>query len=182
MMEITPIRKQFPQLTNTVNGKTLIYFDSGATSYKPQSVIDKTLHYYRDLSVNVHRALHPVAESATVEYENTRDDIKSWLNAHDRSEIIFTRGTTESINLVSHVMESKFSQNDEIVLTISEHHSNLVPWQILAKKNRCKIKIHYLIKPRSTRFRSCKKYYYAKNKTCSTSLYFKCAGIYQSCS
>lgn len=140
MIDITSVRKNFPQLENKVNGKPLIYFDSAATSYKTQGVIDKTVHYYRDLSVNVHRALHPLAEEATQEYEHTRDLIKEWLNAKDRAEIIYTRGTTESINLVSHVMESKFTAGDEIVLTISEHHSNLVPWQILAEKSKATLK------------------------------------------
>ncbi len=140
MIDMNFVREQFPQLSNTVNDKALIYFDSAATSYKTQSVIDKTVHYYKDLAVNVHRALHPLAEGATQEYESTRDLIQKWLNATDRAEIIFTRGTTESINLVSHVMESKFKAGDEIVLTISEHHSNLVPWQMLAQKSKAVLK------------------------------------------
>lgn len=140
MMDINFVRNQFPQLQNQVFGKPLIYFDSAATSYKTQSVIDKTIHYYKDLSVNVHRALHPLAETATTEYEATRDQIQTWLNAKDRAEIIFTRGTTESINLISHILVDSLKASDEIVLTVSEHHSNLVPWQILAKKTQAVLK------------------------------------------
>ncbi len=140
MMDSIQIRNHFPQLQNQVYDKPLIYFDSAATSYKTQSVIDKTLHYYKDLSVNVHRAIHPLAEVATQEYEQTRDAIQAWINAQHREEIIFTRGTTESINLVSHVLEGLLGENDEIVLTLSEHHSNLVPWQILSQKTKAKLK------------------------------------------
>lgn len=140
MMDQKTIRNKFPQIKNTIHAKPLVYFDSAATSYKTQSVIDKTLHYYKDLSVNVHRALHPLAELATKEYETTRDQIQRWLNAKNRKEIIFTRGTTEAINLVANVLEGKLSSQDEIVLTISEHHSNLVPWQMLAKKTGAQLK------------------------------------------
>ena len=140
MINIQNIRDQFPQLNNLVHDKKLIYFDSAATSYKPQSVINKVQHYYQDLCVNVHRALHPLAEIATQEYENTRDQVKDWINANDRSEIIFTRGTTEAINLLSYVLTDQLNSGDEIVLTISEHHSNLVPWQLLAKRTNSTLK------------------------------------------
>jgi cysteine desulfurase/selenocysteine lyase len=140
MKDISQVRSQFPQLKNQVYGKSLIYFDSAATSYKTQGVIDKTIHYYKDLSVNVHRAIHPLAEQATQEYEQTRTDIKTWINAQSTEEIIFTRGTTESINLVSHILEESMKPGDEIILTISEHHSNLVPWQILSQKTKAVLK------------------------------------------
>lgn len=164
MMDIQFIRSQFPQLQNTVYGKPLVYFDSAATSYKTQSVIDKTIHYYKDLSVNVHRAIHPLAEMATQEYEQTRNDVQLWLNAKHREEIIFTRGTTEAINLISHVMAEKLSAQDEIVLTISEHHSNLVPWQILSQKTKATLKFITLTKNGELDLESAKKQINAKTK------------------
>lgn len=137
---IENIRSHFPQLHNRINGNRYIYLDSAATSLKPQCVIDAVSHYYTHLSVNVHRAIHPLAEEATSLYEQTRDKISDLLKSENRNEIIFTRGTTESINLVSHILEEKITKEDDIVITISEHHSNLVPWQILAQKTGAKLK------------------------------------------
>jgi cysteine desulfurase/selenocysteine lyase len=140
MIDMQHIKNQFPQLQNLVYGKKLVYLDSAATSYKPLRVLEKIQHYYRDLCVNVHRAIHPLAEMATTEYETTRDSVAKWLNAKQRSEIIFTRGTTESINLIATVLQQSIKPGDEIVLTVSEHHSNLVPWQMLAEKTGATLK------------------------------------------
>lgn len=139
-IHLSSVQKQFPQLQRTINGNRLIYLDSAATSFKPQSVIDSVSHYYTNLCVNVHRAIHPLAEEATLAYEATRDKVAHHLNINDRSEVIFTRGTTEAINLVATILEAEINQGDDIVITISEHHSNLVPWQILAKKKNANLK------------------------------------------
>ncbi|MDH4468849.1 MAG: SufS family cysteine desulfurase [Bacteriovoracaceae bacterium] len=117
-----------------------IFFDNAATSLKPNSVIDAVVKYYRELPVNIHRSVHELGEEATAIYENTRDEIQTWIKAKKREEIIFTRGTTESLNLVAHGYAKKFlNAGDEIFLSTSEHHSNIVSWQIALKDLGIKI-------------------------------------------
>lgn len=117
-----------------------VYLDSAATCLKPKIVIDRVTHYYRDLSSNVHRALHPLSEKATEYYEGTRDGVQKFINAEKRYECIFTKGTTESINLVARCLgELILKPEDEILLTFMEHHSNIVPWQLVAQKTGAKI-------------------------------------------
>lgn len=128
------IRKDFPLINQTIDGKPLIYLDSAATTQKPQVVIDSLSEYYSEYNANIHRGIYHIAEKATVEFEAVRDRITSFINAEDRAEIIFTKGTTESINLVAYSWARKFlNPGDEILITEMEHHSNNVPWQLVTQ-------------------------------------------------
>lgn len=132
--DLSSYRKEFPVLERSMRGKPLIYFDNGATSLKPQQVIDEELRYYQELSANIHRGLYELSEQATVSYDRARDAVKSLLNVNEDGEVIFTRGTTESINTVAYSWGRVFlKEGDEIVTSELEHHSNLVPWQEVAK-------------------------------------------------
>jgi cysteine desulfurase/selenocysteine lyase len=125
-------RKDFPALSQTVNGKPLVYLDNAATSQKPQHVIDVMNDYYRSYNANVHRGIHTLSEKATAEYESAREKIAKFINAPHTHEVIFTRNTTESINLVAYAWGRKFLKSGDIVVTTGmEHHSNLVPWHML---------------------------------------------------
>ncbi len=127
------IRREFPTLDQKVNGKPLVYLDSAATSQKPRAVIDAVEAYYRLDNANVHRGIHELSRRATIAYEGARGKVAEWINAPEPSEIIWTRGTTESINLVASSWGlDNLSEGDEILLTVMEHHSNIVPWQIVA--------------------------------------------------
>ncbi len=129
------IREDFPILKREVHGKPLVYFDNAATTQKPQSVIDAIVEYYSSYNANIHRGIHALAEEATAKYESTRQRVADFIGAPDAANIVFTRNTTESINLVAHAWGRKFlTAGDEIVLSTMEHHSNLVPWQTLAKE------------------------------------------------
>lgn len=133
--DVSAIREQFPALQQKVRGADLIYFDSAATSLKPKSVIDAIQHFYAYETANVHRGAHYLSDRATQKYEATRDKVSRFINAADPSEIIFTKGTTEAINLVAHSFGRTFLQpGDEILLTELEHHANIVPWHLLAKE------------------------------------------------
>jgi cysteine desulfurase/selenocysteine lyase len=129
------LRQDFPILATQVRGKPLVYLDNAATTQKPQSVIDTLDRYYRAENANVHRGVHYLSELATREYEAARDKVRDFVNAADRREVIFVRGTTEAINLVAQSYGRTFLQaGDEIVITAMEHHSNIVPWQILCEQ------------------------------------------------
>jgi cysteine desulfurase/selenocysteine lyase len=139
--DVEKIRADFPALQLKINGHPLIYFDNSATTQKPQQVIDAISNYYYYSNANVHRALHTLAERATEGYENGRKNIAGFINASSEKEIIFTRGTTEGINLVAYCWGDKFLQtDDEIIITEMEHHSNIVPWQLLASRKGIKLK------------------------------------------
>lgn len=140
-LNVSAIREDFPILHQTVNGKPLIYLDSTATSQKPESVIRAMDEYYRQYNANVHRGVYSLAEHATAEYENARKKIQKFINAKSYREIIYTRNTTESLNLVAHAWGRKFvNEGDEIVSTLIEHHSNIVPWQLLAQEKGATLK------------------------------------------
>lgn len=129
------IRKDFPILGTKVHGKPLVYLDNAATTQKPQVVIDSLVHYYQNLNANVHRGIHYLSEVATGAFEGVREQARDFINARAACEIIFTRNATESINLVARSWgEANLKAGDEIVLTQLEHHSNLIPWQLVAKK------------------------------------------------
>ena len=129
------LREDFPILRERAHGHPLIYFDSAATSQKPRPVIEALRHYYEHENANVHRGLHELSSRATEAYERSRQRVASYLNAASADEIVFTRGTTESINLVAHAWGGKFLRaGDVVLLTEMEHHSNLVPWQLLAER------------------------------------------------
>jgi len=135
------IRREFPTLDQTVNGKPLVYLDSAATSQKPRAVIDALRAYYERDNANVHRGIHELSRRATVAYEEARGKVAGWINAPEPSEIIWTRGTTEAINLVATSWGlDNLKEGDEILLTVMEHHSNLVPWQIVAGRTGAKLK------------------------------------------
>jgi len=135
-------RQQFPILENLVNAKPLIYFDNAATTQKPRCVIDSHRNYYQQSNANVHRASHALSAKATLSYEDSRLQVKNLINANNHQEIIWTKGSTESINLVAQSWGlSSLQPNDEIVLSYSEHHANIVPWQIVAEQTGAKIKI-----------------------------------------
>ena len=135
------IRKDFPILKKKINGKPLIYFDNAATSQTPKCVIDSISNYYNNYNSNIHRGVHSLSEEATEEYEGSREKIKQHFNAQFKEEIIFTSGTTHSINIVSNGFLNQLSNNDEIIVSGLEHHSNIVPWQMMAKKNNAKLKV-----------------------------------------
>ena len=135
------LRQDFPILDQQVHGKPLIYFDSAASSQKPRAVLDALRHYYEHDNANVHRGLHELSSRATAAYENSRQRVADYLGAASAEEIVFTRGTTEGINLVAHAWGGKFvSPGDVILLTEMEHHSNLVPWQLLAERTGAQLR------------------------------------------
>ncbi|WP_317624072.1 cysteine desulfurase [Reichenbachiella carrageenanivorans] len=141
-IDIQEIRKQFPILHQEVNGKPLVYFDNAATSQKPQCVIDALTHYYETDNSNIHRGIHTLAERATTAFENTRKAVAKFLNANETEEIIFTKGTTEGINLVATTYGRKFiGAGDEIIVSALEHHSNIVPWQMLCEEKGAVLKV-----------------------------------------
>ncbi len=135
------IRKDFPILERKINGKTLIYFDNAATSQTPSSVIDSISHYYKKYNANIHRGVHSVSEEATEAYENSRKKIQKHFNANLSEEIIFTSGTTHSINIIANGYTDLLSSEDEIIVSGMEHHSNIVPWQMMVEKNHAKLNV-----------------------------------------
>jgi cysteine desulfurase / selenocysteine lyase len=140
--DVARIREDFPILKETVHGKPLVYFDNGATSQKPQSVIDAIDRYYREENSNIHRGVHHLSERATVAYEAAREKIQGFVNAKASSEIIFVRGTTEAINLAAQSYGRIFLQpGDEIVVSAMEHHSNIVPWQMLCEQIGARLRV-----------------------------------------
>ena len=140
---VDDVRKDFPILSRFVNGKPLVYLDNAATSQKPKSVIDTITNYYTYENANIHRGLHFLSELATESYENARLKVKEFLNAMSVSEIIFVRGATEGINLISNSLgrTDYFSEGDEIIISYMEHHSNIVPWQLLCERKNLKLKV-----------------------------------------
>lgn len=141
-LDIDQIRADFPILNETINGKPLVYFDNAATTQKPKVVIDALSDYYEHTNANIHRGIHHLAEKATAEYEATRRRIQSFLNARLPEEIIFTYGTTDSINLVSQTYGRAFLKaGDEILISTMEHHSNIVPWQMLCEEKGCVLRV-----------------------------------------
>ncbi|QOR83911.1 cysteine desulfurase [Geobacillus stearothermophilus] len=140
-MNVNEIRTLFPILHQDVNGHPLVYFDSAATSQKPLPVIEALDRYYREYNSNVHRGVHTLGTKATDAYEGAREKVRRFLNAQSAQEIIFTRGTTASLNLVaSSYGRANVKEGDEIVITYMEHHSNLIPWQQLAKQTGATLK------------------------------------------
>ncbi|MCO7247005.1 cysteine desulfurase [Halomonas sp. Mc5H-6] len=140
--DLTALRREFPVLEREVNGKPLIYLDNAATSQTPQPVIDVFSDYYSRYNANIHRGLHTLADEATAAFEGTRQRVKGFLNAEDARQIIFTRGTTEAINLVAQSWgRTQLHPGDEVLISMLEHHSNIVPWQLLAAERGFTIKV-----------------------------------------
>ena len=137
-MNIKDIKKHFPIFEQKINGKALVYLDSANSSQKPKKVIDSLNKFYSEDFANVGRGIYTLAANASEQYENTRLALKKFINASDESEIIFTKNSTESLNLVASCYGSKFiNEGDEIISTELEHHANFVPWHFLRKKGRC---------------------------------------------
>jgi len=140
-LNLEQIRADFPILQTSVNGNPLVYLDNGASSQKPVQVINAMRDYYLNEHANIHRGVHTLSQRATQKYEDARQKVATWLNAKHNHEIIFTRGTTESINLVAHSFGKRFIHaGDEIILSEMEHHSNLVPWQMLCEERGAVLK------------------------------------------
>lgn len=135
------LRAEFPILNLTVNGRPLVYFDNGATSQKPKCVIDAIQAYYESENANIHRGVHHLSQIATDLYEKSRKTIQSYINANSSDEVIFTKGTTDSINLVAFSFGELLNAGDEIIISAMEHHSNIVPWQMLCQRNGCILKV-----------------------------------------
>ena len=135
------IRVQFPILQRKVNGKNLVYFDNGATAQKPQLVIDSITKYYSYENANIHRGVHLLSQEATNAYENARNTIQTYIHAAESCEVIFTKGTTDSINLVAFSLGETLHSGDEILISYMEHHSNIVPWQMLCERKGLVLKV-----------------------------------------
>jgi len=131
---VDKIRKDFPVLDQKINGKPFIYFDNSATTQKPVQVIQRISDYYLKENSNVHRGVHHLSMEATRNYEKARQYVADFIHAEESKEIIFTRGTTESINLLAAAIDHKVNPGDEIFITAMEHHSNLIPWQQLCER------------------------------------------------
>ena len=142
ILDVETIRKQFPVLHQQVNGRDLVYFDNAATNQKPKVVIDALVDYYTNYNANIHRGIHTLAEKATKAYEATRGLAKEFINAKSEQEIIFVRGVSEAINLVAATYGKAFiKEGDEIVISGLEHHSNIVPWQIVCQEKKAILKV-----------------------------------------
>ncbi|MEY2923012.1 MAG: hypothetical protein RL108_1638, partial [Bacteroidota bacterium] len=141
MLDIQKIRADFPILSEKVNGKPLVYFDNGATSQKPQVVIDAISKYYQEYNANIHRGVHTLSQLATDAYEVSRGKIQKHLNAKFPHEVIFTSGTTHAINTVASGISSMIKAGDEVLVSALEHHSNIVPWQMLCERTGAILKV-----------------------------------------
>jgi cysteine desulfurase/selenocysteine lyase len=138
---VREIREEFPALRQQIYGKNLIYFDNGATSQKPKLVLDAINLFYSKENANIHRGVHYMSQKATTEYEAARQRIQRYLGARKSEEIIFTKGTTDSINLVAYSFGLSLSAGDEVLISAMEHHSNIVPWQMLCERQGCTLKV-----------------------------------------
>ncbi|TNE78562.1 MAG: aminotransferase class V-fold PLP-dependent enzyme, partial [Gammaproteobacteria bacterium] len=137
--DVDSIRRDFPILSQQVNGKPLVYLDNGASAQKPAAVLDAMDRYYREMHSNVHRGAHTLGDRATAAFEGARETVRSFLNAESTREIIWTRGTTEAINLVANGLAPRLQAGDEILVTHMEHHANIVPWQMVAERTGAKV-------------------------------------------
>ncbi|UZT96508.1 cysteine desulfurase [Chryseobacterium fluminis] len=141
MFDIQEIRSQFSILDQKVNGKPLVYLDNAATSQKPDSVLEVWTKYYTELNANVHRGIHTLSQLATEEMELSRRKIQKFINARHDFEVIFTKGTTEGLNLIAYILTQKLKKDDEIIISYLEHHSNIVPWQLLCERTGAKLRV-----------------------------------------
>jgi cysteine desulfurase/selenocysteine lyase len=141
MLDIQKIRADFPILSQQVNGKPLVYFDNGATSQKPQVVINAISKYYKEINANIHRGVHTLSQLATDAYEESRGKIQKHINAKNTYEVLFTSGTTHAINAVANGFASLLKAGDEVLVSALEHHSNIVPWQMLCEKTGATLRV-----------------------------------------
>ncbi|MCU0474131.1 MAG: cysteine desulfurase [Bacteroidales bacterium] len=142
MKNISGIRADFPLLSRSVYGKPLVYLDNGATTQKPQCVIDAVDEVYKSYNANIHRGVHALSDKASEEYENAREKVRSFINAEKREEIVFTSGTTGSINAVAFSFGERFiNKGDEVIVSHLEHHANIVPWQMMCERKNAKLRV-----------------------------------------
>lgn len=141
ILDINKIRAEFPILNRQVEGKPLVYLDSAATSQTPRCVVESITDMYYNHKANVHRGVHTLSQEATDRFEHTREKVREYLNARSVEEIVFTRGTTEAINLVASIISDGLCNGDEIIVTVMEHHSNIVPWQLIRRYKRVTLKV-----------------------------------------
>lgn len=141
MFDVQEIRSQFPILQEKVNGKDLVYLDNAATSQKPKMVLDAINNYYEHYNANVHRGIHTLSQVATEMMEDARKKVQHFINAEHDYEVLFTKGTTEGINLVAYAITDLIKKDDEIIISYLEHHSNIVPWQILCQRTGAKLRV-----------------------------------------
>jgi cysteine desulfurase/selenocysteine lyase len=150
MLDVQSIRKDFPILDHKIYDKPLIYFDNGATTQKPRCVVEKIESGYYNVNANIHRGVHFLSQAATEAHEDARKTVQQFLNARSSNEIIFTRGTTEAINLIaSSFTDECMSAGDEVIVSVMEHHSNIVPWQIQAARKGITLKVIPIMKKAS---------------------------------
>ena len=142
IIDIEKVRKDFPTLDVKVNGKNLVYLDNGATAQKPNLVIDRLAKYYKEENANIHRGVHRLSQQATADYEEARRKLQKFIGAGKQEEIIFTSGTTDSINLVANSFGKKYlKEGDEVIISTMEHHSNIVPWQMICEQQGAILKV-----------------------------------------
>ncbi|KXS51179.1 MAG: cysteine desulfurase / selenocysteine lyase [Marinobacter sp. T13-3] len=139
VLDVEAIRRDFPILSQEINGKPLVYLDNGASAQKPEMVLDAMDRYYREMHSNVHRGAHTLGDRATTAFEGARETVRSFLNAQSTREIIWTRGTTEAINVVANGLAPRLKEGDEILVSHMEHHANIVPWQMVAERTGAKV-------------------------------------------
>jgi cysteine desulfurase/selenocysteine lyase len=141
-LDITKIRNDFPILNQLVHGKPLVYFDNGATTQKPKAVLDTIQHFYNGINANIHRGVHKLSEESTRAYEEARETVRDFIHARSTREVVFTSGATASINLVAFSFGEVFvHEGDEVIVSEMEHHSNIVPWQMLCERKKAKLKV-----------------------------------------
>mgnify|MGYP000954549267 CR=1 FL=1 len=144
MIDFSKYREDFPILKRKISGNDLIFFDNGATTQKPNQVIDTITDYYKNYNSNIHRSVYTLGDESEKIYEGSKELVREFINANSYEEIIYTSGTTEGLNFVARILEQDVSEGDEIILGISNHHANIVPWQFIAKKKKAKLKYVYL--------------------------------------
>lgn len=177
MSDAAEFRKHFPELNVRVNNRPLIYFDNAASSLRPKVVSDRISKFYLEEAANVHRGAHFLSNKGTENFEAVREQVKSYIGATSSEEIIFTRGTTESINLICHGIESQIQEGDEIVISVADHHSNIVPWQQLALRKKAKLVWVDLTDDHQFDFEQYKKLLNNRTKVVTTMWYSNTLGI-----
>ena len=173
MFDVTAIRKDFPILSRKVNGRPLVYLDNAATSQKPQQVIDSIVDYYSSYNANIHRGVHALSQEATDVYEASRKKIQTHFGIAKPHEVIFTSGTTHGINIVANGFASILSAGDEIIVSQLEHHSNIVPWQMLCKTTGAILKVIPMNQEGGLDMDAYQELLMLKNKTSFCESYFK---------
>ena len=175
---VADIRAQFPILKRTVNGAPLVYLDNAATSQKPQQVIDCIVDYYSNYNANIHRGVHTLSQEATDAYEKARETIRAHFNIEKRHEVIFTSGTTHGINMIASGFTNVLTEGDELLVSAMEHHSNIVPWQMLCERTGAILKVIPMTETGALDMETYDALLSEKHKIGICKPYFECAGNY----